>query len=185
MNSKLVRFTVISISVFLFLFQANCFAAQGELKIATISLQEILTSSVAGKEAQKIVEAKVKKYEEKFKGTEAELEALAQEIDKKKSVWDPELLAEKQREFQKNKRDYDLARQDAQVELQQLEKQIMEPLLKDLHDIIAEVGKNEGYTLILENTMKGLRNRTGLLYAADSLDISESILKELDARSKK
>jgi len=33
--------------------------------------------------------------------------------------------------------------------------------------------------------MKGLRNRTGLLYADDTLDISDQVQKELDSRLKK
>lgn len=185
MSRKFVRFSLLSVFVFLFLLGANASAAPEQMKVATISIQDILTNSAAGKEGQKIIEAKLKSYEDKFKGTETELEALAQEIDKKKSVWDAELLNEKRRDFEKSKRDYELARQDAQADLQQLEKQVMEPILKDLHDIIAEVGKKEGYTLILENTMKGLRNRTGLLYAADTLDISPAIQKALDARTKK
>jgi Skp family chaperone for outer membrane proteins len=185
MSRKFVRFSLLSIFVFLFLLGTNAFAAPEQLKIATISIQDILTNSVAGKEGQKVLEAKLKSYEEKFKGSETALEALAQEIDKKKSVWDAELLAEKQRDFQKSKRDYELARQDAQADLQQLEKQVMEPILKDLHDIIAEIGKKEGYTLIFENTMKGLQNRTGLLYAADSLNISATVQKALDAKAKK
>ena len=61
----------------------------------------------------------------------------------------------------------------------------MEPILKDLHEVIAEIGKKKGYKLILENTMKGLRTRTGLLFAEDSLDISEEVRVALDARMKK
>ncbi|MBU4034468.1 MAG: OmpH family outer membrane protein, partial [Proteobacteria bacterium] len=96
-----------------------------------------------------------------------------------------EVRAEKEREYQKRLRDYGLKTEDAKLEMQQLEKKHMEPILKQLHDIIADVGKKNGYSIILENTMKGLRNRTGLLYADDTLDISDQVQKELDTRLKK
>ncbi|NOR10320.1 MAG: OmpH family outer membrane protein, partial [Desulfovibrionaceae bacterium] len=73
----------------------------------------------------------------------------------------------------------------AQYELKQLEKKVMEPILKDLHDIIAEYGKKENFSIILENTRKGLSSRIGLLYASDEIDISEAVLKLLDEKHAK
>jgi outer membrane protein len=61
----------------------------------------------------------------------------------------------------------------------------MEPILKELHAILADYGKKNGYTLILENTRKGLSSRSGLLYADEALDISDQIRKELDSRMSK
>ncbi len=161
------------------------FAAPERGKIATISIQKILGSSKVALDAQKILQTEVDKYQAKFKADEDALTAMKNDIEKKGSVWSDEVRAEKEREYQKKLRDYGLKTDDAKQEMQQLEKRHMEPILKQLNDIIAEVGKKNGYSLILENTMKGLRNRTGLLYADDALDISDQIQKELDSRLKK
>lgn len=161
------------------------FAAPERGKIATISIQKILGSSKAALDAQKILQAEVDKFQSKFKADEDALTAMKNDIEKKGSAWSDEIRAEKEREYQKKLRDYGLKTEDAKLEMQQLEKKHMEPILKQLHDIIAETGKKNGYSLILENTMKGLRNRTGLLYADDALDISDQIQKELDSRLKK
>ena len=161
------------------------FAAPERGKIATISIQKILGNSKVALDAQKILQTEVDKYQAKFKADEDALTAMKNDIEKKGSVWSDEVRAEKEREYQKKLRDYGLKTDDAKQEMQQLEKRHMEPILKQLNDIIAEVGKKNGYSLILENTMKGLRNRTGLLYADDALDISDQIQKELDSRLKK
>ncbi|MHB1015922.1 MAG: OmpH/Skp family outer membrane protein [Desulfurivibrionaceae bacterium] len=161
------------------------FAAPERGRIATISIQKILGSSKVALDAQKILQTEVDKYQAKFKADEDALTAMKNDIEKKGSVWSDEVRAEKEREYQKKLRDYGLKTDDAKQEMQQLEKRHMEPILKQLNDIIAEVGKKNGYSLILENTMKGLRNRTGLLYADDTLDISDQIQKELDSRLKK
>ncbi len=160
-------------------------AAQDRGKIATISIQKILGSSRAAQEAQKVLQAEVDKFRSKFKADEDALTVMKNEIEKKGSAWSEEVRAEKEREYQKKLRDYGLKTEDAKLEMQQLEKRYMEPILKQLHEIIAEIGKKNGYSLILENTMKGLRNRTGLLYADDALDISDQVQKELDGRLKK
>ena len=160
-------------------------AAPERGKIATISIQKILGTSKAALEAQKILQAEVDKYQAKFKADEDALTSMKNDIEKKGSAWSEEVRAEKEREYQKKLRDYGVKTEDAKLEMQQLEKRHMEPILKQLHNIIAEFGKKNGYALILENTMKGLSNRTGLLYADDTFDVSDQIQKELDSRLKK
>lgn len=161
------------------------FAAQPQVSVATISIQKILGDSKIAQEAQNALQAEVDKLQAKFKADEDSLAALKTEIEKKSSVWSEDVRVGKEREYQKKLRDFGMKTEDAKLELQQLEKKVMDPILKELHDLIAEIGKKNGYTLILENTMKGLRNRTGLLYADESLDISDLVRKELDIRLKK
>ena len=94
-------------------------------------------------------------------------------------------IAQEERDFEKKIRELKRQTEDAQYEMKQLEKKVMEPILKVLHEVIAEVGKKGSYTLILENTRKGLQSRVGLLYVDDSLDISEQVRKEMDKRLNK
>ena len=160
-------------------------AAPERGKIGTISIQKILGTSKAALDAQKILQAEVDKYQAKFKADEDALTSMKNDIEKKSAAWSEEVRAEKEREYQKKLRDYGVKTEDAKLEMQQLEKRHMEPILKQLHNIIADFGKKNGYSLILENTMKGLSNRTGLLYADDAFDVSDQIQKELDSRLKK
>lgn len=160
-------------------------AAPDKAKIATISIQKVLSTSKAALAAQDQVQAEVQKLQDKFKKDEDVLTALKSDIEKKSLAWSEEVKAEKEREYQKKMREYGQKTEDAKFEVQQLEKKVMEPILKVLNDVIADLGKKEGYTMILENTMKGLRNRTGLLYADEKLDISDLVQKEVDARLKK
>ncbi len=153
-------------------------------RVGTISLQDVLAKSQAGLEAQKKLEAKLKELQDKFAQEQQDLENLAQEIEKKGDVWSKDILAEKERSYQKMMREYKAKTEDAQYELKQMEKQVMEPILKDLHEIISEYGKVQGFTLIFENTRKGLRSRIGLLYAAPEIDISAAVLKMMDDRFK-
>lgn len=184
MKSKIVGSIAIAL-VFIFSSFSVLEAAQGAVKVGTISIQDVLSKSKAGKEAQKKLEAEFATHQSKLKTEQDALETMKAEIEKKSSVWSNEVKSEKEREYQKKVREFGLKNEDAKFEMQQLEKKVMEPILKELHEVIAEVGKKQGMTMILENTMKGLRTKTGLLYADESLDVSELVRKELDARMSK
>lgn len=170
------------LTMFLGLFAVAVAEAAPDLKIATVSIQEILAESEAGQEAQQRLQAKVNEYQSKFEKEQQGAETLREEIEKKSSVWSEAVRIEKERDYQKKMRELQLKSEDARYELQQLEKQIMEPILKELHTILADIGKENGYTLVLENTRKGLLSRNGLLYADEALDISDQVRKELDSR---
>lgn len=153
-----------------------------ELKIGTISLQKIIQDSKAGQEAQKTIQGKAQELKDKLQGDQDELEGMRAEIEKKNSIWSADIKEEKEREYQKKLRAFQVKSEDAQYEMKQLEAKVMGPILKELHEAIARVGKGSGYTIILENSRKGLQSQIGLMYADDSLDISDMVLKELDKK---
>lgn len=160
-------------------------AADKALKVATISIQDVLEKSKGALEARKKVEAELTKQRESLQKEQQKLEGMREEIEKKSSVWSEQVRQEKIRDFQRLEREFASKSEDAQFAVLQLEKQQMEPILKELNEVIAQIGKRDGYTMILENTMKGLRTKTGLLYADEALDISAIVQQELDKRLKK
>ncbi len=153
-------------------------------KIATLSIQTVLDQSKVALGARSQVEAEFEKHRAALQREQGELEALRDEIDKKSSVWSDQVRGQKERELQRRYREFEVRNEDAQLAVQQVEQTVMEPILRELNLIVEEMGQKEGYALVLEYTMKGLRSRTGLLYADAALDISEKVQQELDRRLK-
>ena len=147
-------------------------------KIATVNIQEVLLGSAAGQEVKKVLEEKVEELQGTFLKDQEEVDTLRSEIEKKSSVWSQEVREEKEREYQKRVREVQLKSEDAQFELQQMEKQLMTPVLNELQKVIKELGEKNGYSLIMDS-------RAGLLYVDKALDISELVQKELDSRQQK
>lgn len=147
-------------------------------KVATVNIQEVLLGSAAGQEVKKVLEEKVEELQGSFQKEQEEVETLRSEIEKKSSVWSQEVREEKEREYQKRVREVQLKTEDAQFELQQMEKQLMTPVLNELQKVIKELGEKNGYSLIMDS-------RAGLLYVDKALDISELVKKELDNRQQK
>ncbi len=159
-------------------------AADGDVSIATVKIQEILSQARAGIEAQKILQKKAATFQSDIQQEQENLMSLQNQIEMKSSVWTKDIRDEKERDYQRKLRALQMRSEDAKYEFRQLEKKVMEPILKALNDVIVEVGKKNGYTVILANEAQGLASRSGLLYANESLDISNLIVKELNAKLK-
>ncbi|KPK33238.1 MAG: hypothetical protein AMK70_09575 [Nitrospira bacterium SG8_35_1] len=157
------------------LVSSQAVAAENAKQIVTVNIQDVLLGSEAGQGVKKVLEEKVGEFQEKFQAEQLDVDALRAEIEKKSSVWSQEVREEKERDYQKRVRELQLKSEDAQFELQQLEKQVMSPILNELQKVIKEVGEKNGYAIIIDS-------RAGLLYVDDALDISEIVKKELDSR---
>ncbi len=157
------------------LVSSQAVAAENAKQIVTVNIQDVLLGSEAGQGVKKVLEEKVGEFQEKFQAEQMDVDALRAEIEKKSSVWSQEVREEKERDYQKRVRELQLKSEDAQFELQQLEKQVMSPVLNELQKVIKEVGEKNGYAMIIDS-------RAGLLYVDDALDISEIVKKELDSR---
>ncbi len=155
------------------------------LKIGTINLQKIMRDSKAGQNAKEIIENKVAEFRQKFEGQQDELLTLKNEIEKKSSVWSEDVRSEKQRDYEKKIGVLKVESEVAQNEMKQLEKKLMEPVVKELAAVINEVGREQGFSLVLEYNPDAFRSVSGVFYASDSIDISEIVLKKLDSRAAK
>ncbi|GBE52758.1 outer membrane protein [bacterium BMS3Bbin14] len=152
-------------------------ARAGNISVAVLNMQEVVLGSDAGIAGRKIMEKKARELRETFRADGEALAALQKEIQKKSSVWSEEKKQEKVLEFQKKRRDLQLKQADAKLEMKSLQDKQLAPILKELKPVVAEVAKKKGYTLILP--------KSSVVYAADSIDISEEVTKALNARMKK
>ena len=144
-----------------------------DFKIGVMNVQRIIVSCSAGKEAKIRFEQKMKDLQSKFKGEEDALKKLQDEIKKKSSAWSEEKKAEKVREFQKSGRELQAKTEDARFEMKQMQDKELEPILKALEKAVAEFGKKNGYTAVMDS-------KSGIVYFDEKIDISDVIIKELD-----
>jgi len=158
------------------LVSSSAMAAEDK-QIVTVNIQDVLLGSSAGQGIKMVLEEKVAEFQSKFQIEQDEVDSMRAEIEKKSSVWSQQVREEKERDYQKRVRELQLKSEDAQFELQQFEKQVMEPVVQELQTVIAEMGEKNGYAMIIDS-------RAGLLYFDKALDISESVKKELDSRQK-
>jgi outer membrane protein len=157
------------------LFSTQPVLAGDTVKIATMNLQKVLAVSKTGQTVKTSVTKKYDDYQEKFRQQEEVLVGLKEEIDKKSAVWSEDIKTRKEREFKRLVQDFEEESKYASNDMREFEKQQVEPILKELEEIIDVYGKAKGYSLILDTSK-------GVLYQDESLDISGDLAVELDKR---
>lgn len=151
-------------------------ASAQSVSIAVLDMQKVVLNSEQGKAAKKDMESKFKELEKKFKKEEDALAALQNEIEKKSSVWSEEKKQDKAIEFQKMRRDLRVKQDDANLELKQLQEKKLAPIFEELEKVVKNFAKEKGYAIILPGQ--------AVLYAVESVDITEDVTKALNSMAK-
>ena len=148
--------------------------SQATTKIAVIDMQKVMRESHAGKAAMEKLNKKFEKLREELKKKQEELKAFKDDLEKKAPLLSEEARAEKERQYKKMLREFKDQSDDAQFEMRQAESRTMEPILKELEKVVTKIGKEKGYSLILENKMPGI------YYVSPDADITDEIIKAYD-----
>ena len=151
-------------------------AAQDRIKIGFIDVQRAISESQAGKRAKDRFQAQIKKAEADMLREKQEVERLKNELDKKGPLMKEEERRNLEADLQKRYVNYQRNAGDYQQELRQKETEMMSDILKELEQIVNEVGKAEKFTLILE--------RSQILYSDQGIDITNRVIEVYNSRTK-
>jgi len=151
-----------------------------ELKIGYIDLQRIVYESDAGKKAKSELDALIKSKQVVVDEKRKTLEKLKSDLEKQASALSPEARKAKQDEYEKIEREFLRFAQDSETELRKKDAELKEMIVKEVFELMDKIGKEEGYTMILDRSM--------VIYGNKEIDITNIIIKkynESKAGSKK
>jgi outer membrane protein len=106
-----------------------------------------------------------------------EIEQLGKRLERESMVMSKEMREEKEREQRIKVNDFKTLQKKYRSELQKLQVQLMEQLQSDVTAITQEIGKKEGYLLIMD--------KRGVVYAPTSVDLSDTLIQQLNQKSAK
>jgi outer membrane protein len=151
--------------------------AQGALKIGVVDVRRVIAETEVGKQMREKFRSEITKVETELRQEKQELERMKTDLDKTEVLLRAEEKRELERRFQRRYRDYMQGMQDAQQELREREMELTREILGVVQDLVEEIGKKEGFTLIFE------QSRT--LYAGEAIDITKKIIELYDQRRAK
>ena len=155
-------------------FFSNFSLAADVAKIGIIDFQKVLEISAAGK----AIQTELKKMNEKMaadlqkKG--AEIEKIQKRLERESMVMSKEMREEKEREQRIKVNDFKTLQKKYRSELQKVQVKLMQQLQTDVTTITREIGKKEGYLLIMD--------KRGVIYAPNSVDLSDKLIQQLNAK---
>lgn len=147
-----------------------------DLKIGFVDLQKALNLSESGQQAKEKIKAKVQGYDAEVKAKQDELKKLKEDLEKQAMLLSEEARATKERDYQQKVKDYQRFAKDIQDELQQADADYTRKILEQLFKVVQDIGKKEGYTVILEKT------ESAMLYGDASVDLTEKVIKAFDKK---
>ena len=140
-------------------------------KIGTFNAQKILNESSAGKMIQKELKTKFGKFQDNLQLEKEQLEELKKALEREALVLSAEKSNEKQREFRIRLNDFKKMQQDYAAEFKKLEADYKGKIVKEIYDVVQQIGKEEGYLMILDE------KNAGVFFKQAHLDITDKIIK--------
>lgn len=147
-------------------------------KIGIVDMQRVLNMSTAGKSASSELNAKGEAMEKSLTAKRNDFEEERKGFEKKASVMSADAREDKQRELRIKYSDLrDIERKYAE-ELKRLESNLREGILNEVIKLMDEIGKKEGYTLIMD------KMEAGVVFSLPALDLTDRVIKDFNARWK-
>lgn len=142
-------------------------------KIGVVEYQRVIESSDAGKAIASQILAQKKTMEEELKGKGSEMVELKKRLDREAMVMSMEMRQEKERELRIKEYDAKMLQKKYETDLQEMNKRLTVPHIKEIQKIIAEIGKSEGYLVIMD--------KLAVLYSPSTIDITDEVVKRYNA----
>jgi len=144
-------------------------------KIGVVDFQRIFDTSDAGKVAQAEIKKQGEKMETDLKKKGEELEELKKKFEREALVMSREMREEKEREFRIKINDFKSLERKYKANFKDLNAVLVGSLQKKLLGLVEEIGKKEGYLLIIE------KREAGVLYAPSTIDVTDQLIQKLNA----
>jgi outer membrane protein len=143
-------------------------------KIGVIDFQKVLETSAAGKAIQAELKAKNEKMAVDLQKKGSEIEKISKRLERESMVMSKEMREEKEREQRIKVNDFKTLQKRYRSELQKLQVELMQQLQTKMTAITQEVGKKEGYLLIMD--------KRGVIYAPTSVDLTDKLIQRLNKK---
>ena len=146
-----------------------------QMKVAVVDMQRALNECDAGKKAKDQVKGKFDKAQDQLKKQRDDLDKAREEAEKKALMLKEDQRRDLEKELELKQLDFKRKYEDFQRDLKRTDAELTSGIVEQLYGIVAEIGQQQGYTMVLESS-------TGaLLYNDKSIDITDDVIKAHNA----
>lgn len=149
-----------------------------EVKIGYLDMQRALNLSEAGLQAKSQLQERLKAYQIQINVKQEELQKLKTDLEKQGMTLNEAARAAKEKDYQQKLKDFQRFTKDAEEDLQARDGEFTKKILETLEKLTNEYGKKNGFTVILD------ARGSALLYADQSADLTDALLKSLNEATK-
>jgi len=148
-------------------------AAQAETRIGFVNIALVLKEAPQADAARKKLETEFAPRDEKIVAMQKRLKQLEEELARDADIMSDEMRKKKERQIVLEKREIKRTREEFNEDLNIRRNDELNKLQKLVYDAIVALAKDEKYDLVVGDNV---------IYAADTVDLSERVLKRLNAQ---
>lgn len=145
-----------------------------EIKIGMIDFQAVVGKSQPGQQIEADLKKDGERMEAELTKDKEELTALKEKLEREAMVMSREAREEKEIEFRVKARNLQEKEKRYRAEFMGKQRQEVDKLRKVVLEITQELGKKEGFTLVL--------SKVGVIYHDSSLDLTDKVVQLLNQR---
>jgi len=146
------------------------------MKIGVVDIDQAVSSTDEGKAAREEFARKQREAEAKIQPLLDRYKALEEELKAKKFVLSDEALFQKQLDLVEMRNQIQGRMKELEGQMQVDQKRLEGPLVQKLSGIIENLGKSQGFTLIIR------RGTPGFLYTREALDITDLVIEQYNKK---
>ncbi|HXH06007.1 MAG TPA: OmpH family outer membrane protein [Vicinamibacterales bacterium] len=148
-------------------------------KIAYVRLQVVAQNSAEGKAASAKIQELQKKKEAELAEKNKQLQAAQQKLAQSGTVLSDQARSQLEKEIDRMQREIQFAQQTAQAEIQDLTQELQQEFFqKKLLPVIGQIGQERNLHVIFSDI------DAGILWADAALDVTNEVIRRLDAAMK-
>ncbi len=146
------------------------------IKMGVVDLEQALSSTEEGKAAREEMGRKQREAESTVQPLVDRFNGMKEEIKSKKFVLSDESLFQKQLDLADLQNQIQTKLKELEGQLKVHEERLYGPLRAKMVEIVTQIGKEQGFTVILA------RGSPGLLYAREAIDITELVIQTFSCK---
>jgi outer membrane protein len=146
------------------------------LRIAVVDVNQALNSTDEGKAAREELARKQREAEARVQPRIERFKELQEELKSKKFVLSEDALYQRQLDLIELKNEIESEMKELEGKFKVDEERIVGPLRKKMIDVVQGIGREQGFTLIVE------RASPGLLYSREALDITDAVIEQFNKK---
>ena len=147
-------------------------------KIAFFNPQAVFQASADGRAAVTRVNALIQKKQNENADKAKLLQGNQQKLQTSGSVMNETARVQLEKEIEKQTKDAERFQQDAQAEINELQQEVQNEFVKKLSPIVEQLAVEKGLHLVFN------ASESGIAWAAPGLDLTQDVIKKLDAIAK-
>lgn len=145
----------------------------GELKLAYINSNEIISQTPGAEEAQATFDREMARWQSEVQALADSLQDMISTYEQQQVMLSPEKRQERQQEILQRRLEYDQRLSDLQQVAQRRQAELVQPIYERITLALAAIREEQNYTMIFDAA-------AGALIAADTaLDITNIVLERL------